>query len=137
GDAARPRAGLPGAKVEACRRCPIDEACAGVPPPLLAMPGLQAAIAPPRHWMPIPGCARIAVVCPRAFDTIYGATFFSLARCLVRLGARVDVVTPWEIHADISPSFTGSQRMGEPPDGSAVAAFMIDAPVEHYDVIVT
>ena len=70
GDGARPPSGA-GAKVEACRRCPIDEACAGVPPPLLAMPGLREAIAPPPHWMPIPDRARIAVVCPRAFDTIY------------------------------------------------------------------
>ena len=136
GDGARPPSGA-GAKVEACRRCPIDETCAGVPPPLLAMPGLRAAIAPPPHWMPIPDRARIAVVCPRAFDTIYGATFFSLAHCLLRLGARVDVVTPWEIHTDISPSFSGTQRMGEPADRSAVAAFMIDAPVEHYDVVIT
>ncbi|TMB48041.1 MAG: hypothetical protein E6J56_25740, partial [Deltaproteobacteria bacterium] len=64
GDGARPPSGA-GAKVEACRRCPIDETCAGVPPPLLAMPGLREAIAPPPHWMPIPDRARIAVVCPR------------------------------------------------------------------------
>jgi glycosyltransferase involved in cell wall biosynthesis len=134
-DAARPSGGC--AKVEACRTCPIDETCAGVPLPLLAMPGLRAAIAPPPHWMPIPGRARIAVVCPIVSDAIYGATFFSLARCLARLGARVDIVTPWEVHADISASFTGTQRLGEPRDGSAVAAFMIDAPVEHYDVIIT
>src|SRR2546430_2615248 len=102
----------------------------GAPPPPLVMPGLCAAIAPPPHWMPIPERARIAVVCPIAFDAIYGATFFSLARCLVRLGARVDIVTPWETHADISASFTATQRTGEPPNRSAVAAFMIDAPVD-------
>ena len=136
GEAARP-AGGPGAKVEACRRCPIDQTCAGVPPPLLAMPGLRAAIAPPPHWMPIPERARIAVVCPIVVEGTYGATFFSLARCLVRLGARVDIVSPWEIHADISASFTATQRIGEPPNHSAVTAFMIDAPVEHYDAIIT
>jgi glycosyltransferase involved in cell wall biosynthesis len=87
--------------------------------------------------MPIPERARIAVVCPIVSNTTYGATFFSLARCLVRLGARVDIVTPWETHADISASFAETQRPGEPPDRSCVAAFMIDAPVEHYDVIIT
>jgi len=136
GDAARASAGT-GTKVEACRSCPIDQTCAGVPPALLGMPGLRAAIAPPPHWLPIPEQARIALVCPKVTDPVYGATFFSLARCLVRLGARVDVVTPWETYTNISASFTGTQRMDEPPDGSAVAAFMIDAPVEHYDVIIT
>src|SRR5207244_896213 len=43
GDAARSSAGT-GTKVDACRSCPIDETCAGVPLPLLAMPGLRAAI---------------------------------------------------------------------------------------------
>jgi glycosyltransferase involved in cell wall biosynthesis len=136
GDAARLSA-EPAAKVDACRSCPIEEACAGVPLPLLAMPDVRSVVAPPPHWMPIPERARIAVVCPVATEDVYGATFFSLARCLVRLGARVDVVTPWEIHADVPASFSEVQRLGEPPDGSAVAAFMIDAPVEPYDVIVT
>jgi glycosyltransferase involved in cell wall biosynthesis len=136
GDATRPSAAA-GAKVEACRSCPIDETCAGVPLPLLAMPGVRAAIAPPHHWMPIPEHARIAVVCPVTYDPVYGATFFSLARCLVELGARVDIVTPWEIHRSISASFPETQRTGEPPSGSAVAAFMIDTPIEQYDVIVT
>src|SRR6185312_5434855 len=67
GDPARSSA-EPGAKVEACRRCPIEEACAGVPLPLLAMPDLRTAIAPPPHWMPIPERARIAVVCPIATE---------------------------------------------------------------------
>ncbi len=136
GDAARSSAATC-AKVEACRNCPIDEACAGVPLPVLAMPGVRAAIAPPPHWLPIPEQARIALVCPIVTDPVYGASFFSLARCLVRLGARVDIVTPWEIHMHVSPSFTRTQHMGEPPHGRAVAAFMIDAPVEQYDVIIT
>jgi hypothetical protein len=114
GDAARTSAAT-GAKVEACRRCPIDEACAGVPPPLLALPGLRAAIAPPPHWLPIPNEARIALVCPRVTDPIYGKTFFSLARCLARLGARVDVVTPWETYTDISAVVPETQRMDVPP----------------------
>jgi glycosyltransferase involved in cell wall biosynthesis len=136
GDAARSSPGI-GAKVQSCRSCPIDKTCAGVPPPLLAMPGLRAAIAPPPHWLPIPERARIALVCPIVTDPVYGATFFSLARCLVGLGARVDVVTPWEIHTDVPATFMERQRMGQPPDRSTVAAFMIDAPVEHYDVIIT
>lgn len=136
GEAARPPAGA-AAKVEACRRCPIDDACAGVPAPLLGMPGLRAAVAPLSHWLPIPEKARIAVVCPVATEPVYGATFFSLARALVGLGARVDIVAPWETHADISASFSATQQLVEPEGRSAVTAFMVDAPVEHYDVIIT
>ena len=135
GDAARPAGSCE--KVEACRRCPIEDRCAGVPLPLLAMPGMRTTVAPPPHWMAIPARPRIALVCTVATNAVYGATFFSLARCLVELGARVDVVTPWEIHADISATFSEMQRLGVPAERSAVAAFMVDAPVEDYDVIIT
>ena len=65
----------------------------------------------------MPGDVRAAVLCPPVYDTIYGAPFFGLARWLARLGAQVDVVTPWAIHADIPPSFPEAPTARDSPTG--------------------
>ena len=126
-----------GVKVDGCRDCPIDSGCAGVPPPMMEIPGLCDEIRPPRHWIGLPERVRAVVLCTPAYDPVYGATFFSMARWLVRLGAQVDVVTPWGTHADIPSSFAESQPMGRPEGRSEVEKFMTAGAVEGYDLIVT
>ncbi|MFI5365355.1 MAG: glycosyltransferase [Candidatus Binatia bacterium] len=131
------RARPDGVKVDACRQCPIDARCSGVPKPLMTTPGLREEIQPPRHWLAMPEHARVLVLCPVVSDRLYGATFFSLARWLTRLGAHVDVVTPWATHADIPSSFPELQRMGRPEGASEVENCMSEGPVDRYDLIVT
>jgi glycosyltransferase involved in cell wall biosynthesis len=77
------------------------------------------------------------VLCTPGYDTLYGATFFSLARWLARLGARVDIVTPWGTLAEISASLAEDQPMGLPDGRSEVEKFMTDGAIDEYDLIVT
>jgi len=128
----------PGArKVEACSRCRLDTACAGVPAPLLSIAGLREELRPLTHWAPIAAAARVAVLCPVVTDVLYGATFFSLARALAGLGARVDLISPWSIHRDIDAAFTDRQPLGQPAHASAVDEFVAQGDVDAYDLIVT
>ena len=126
-----------GLKVDACTHCPIDARCPGVPPPMMEFPGLRDEIQPPRHWLALPERARVLILTGIVSDALYGATFFSLARWLARLGARVDVVTPWAIHADIPSSLPELQPLGRPEGISEIERFMTEGPVERYDLIVT
>jgi glycosyltransferase involved in cell wall biosynthesis len=126
-----------GAKVDACAHCPIDSRCSGVPLPMMEIPGLREEIRPPRHWLALPERARVLILTGIVSDALYGATFFSLARWLARLGAQVDVVTPWAIHADIPSSLPDLQPLGRPDGTSEIEKFMIEGPVERYELIVT
>lgn len=122
-------------KFGACRQCPIDAQCPGVPRPLSNAPGVSEEMRPPLHWLPMPPQPRVLVMCTVVSDQLYGATFFSLARELVRLGARVDVVSPWQIHADVSLAFAEEQPPGEPPGGSEVERFINEGSLSEYDLI--
>lgn len=126
-----------GVKVEACRRCPIEPRCGGLPRALMAIPGITEEMQPPLHWMPMSDQVRAVVLCTPASDLLYGGTFFSMARWLARLGARVDVVTPWDTLPGISATSTEVQRMGCPDGPTEVEKFMVDGAVEDYDLIVT
>jgi hypothetical protein len=126
-----------GVKVDACRRCPIEPRCSGAPPALMAIPGIRAAIEPPAHWMAMPDHVRAVVLCTPAYDAVYGGTFVSLARWLARLGARVDIISPWGTIPEISASFAEAQPMGVPDAGSEVVKFMTEGAVDEYDLIVT
>lgn len=126
-----------GVKVDACRQCPIDSRCPGVPQAMMGTPGLCEEIRPLRHWMPLPERTRALVMTGVVSDALYGTTFFSLARWLARLGARVDVVTPWAIHSDIPSSLPELQSVGQPDAGSEIAKFMAEGPVDQYDLIIT
>ena len=102
---------------------------------MLHIPGLREEIQPPRHWMPMPESTRALVMCPRMFDPVYGATFFSLARWLVRLGAHVDVVSPRGFNA--APSFAEVQLADGPQSANEVEKYMSEGPVDGYELIVT
>ena len=104
---------------------------------MMEIPGLREQIQPPRHWLALPERARVLILCGPVSDALYGATFFSLARWLARLGAQVDVVTPWAFHADIPPSFAEVQRVERPAGASEAEKFMSDGAVDGYDLIVT
>jgi len=123
-------------KVDACRACPIDASCPGVPRPMLDIPGLREQVAPPRHWLATKEHARVLVACEPVSD-VYGTTFFSLARWLARFGARVDVVTPWAVHEDVGFAWPEVQRAGRPDGTSELERFMLEGPVERYDLIIT
>jgi len=125
-----------GVKVDACRACPVDRACAGVPASTMDVPGLREQLAPPRHWLGMKEHARVLVMCGPVSD-IYGTTFFSLARWLARFGARVDVVTPWAVHEDIASGGTEVQPAGRPEGVSEFERFMLEGPIERYDLIGT
>jgi len=133
----RARAVPDGIKVDACKQCPLDLRCPGVPPPLIDIPGLRHEMRPPRHWFPLPAPTRTLVLCPVVTDALYGATFFSLARALAGLGAQVDLVSPWAIHADISPAFAERQPKDQPASGNEVEKLVADGAVDRYDLIVT
>ncbi|MBI3782473.1 MAG: glycosyltransferase [Deltaproteobacteria bacterium] len=124
-------------KVDACRLCPIESRCAGVPAALAKIPGLRDEVQPPRHWLEMPAHLRVLVLCPIVSDVVYGATFFSLARALAGLGAVVDVVSPWAVHERISPSFSEVQPFQSPDGTSAIDAFVSSRHLEEYDLIVT
>jgi glycosyltransferase involved in cell wall biosynthesis len=126
-----------GAKTPVCRQCPIDSRCAGVPGSLMAIPGMGKELRPPGHWLAVPEHARVLLLCGPVSDGVYGATFFSLGRALARLGAQVDVVTPWAIHAAFAPSLSERQPLGRPDGPSEVEKFIADGPVAGYDLIVT
>jgi len=126
-----------GVKVDACGRCPIERRCGGAPQALMAIPKIREAIEPPRHWFAMPDHVRAVVLCTPASNPLYGATFFSLARWLARLGAKVDVISPWGMLPQISASSAEVQPMGCPEGLSEVEKFMIDGPVDEYDLIVT
>jgi len=68
---------------------------------------------------------------------VYGTTFFSLARWLARFGARVDVVTPWAVHEEIAFTWAEMQRPGRPDGTSEFERFMLEGPVDRYDLVVT
>ena len=127
----------PGVKVDACKQCPIDARCAGVPRPMMRISGLREEIRPPRHWLPMAEHPRVLLLCSVVSDTLYGATFFSLARWLAQLGAHVDVVDPWAIYTDIAPSFAEHQRVGRPEEASEVEKFISAGPVDRYELIIT
>lgn len=126
-----------GVKLAACAHCPITARCAGLPAPLAALPGLDAELRPLPHWTPAPPAPRVLVLCPVVTDELYGAAFFSLARALRRGGARVDVLSPWAMHADIDAGFAALQPRDRPAEGSAVDRFVADGALAVYDLIVT
>jgi glycosyltransferase involved in cell wall biosynthesis len=80
---------------------------------------------------------RVLVLCPIVTDTLYGATFFSLARALAARGARVDAVSPWAVHRDIDPTFPERQPLHAPDAENLVARFADEAAFDEYDLIVT
>ncbi len=129
------KAHVDGVKVETCGECPMDTQCSGVPRPLSKVPGTREEMRPPLHWLPIPSRPRVLVMCTVVSDQLYGATFFSLARELVHLGAHVDVVSPWQIHADVPATFAEQQPPGEPPGGSEVERFIENGSFADYDLI--
>ncbi|MEO8603960.1 MAG: glycosyltransferase family 4 protein [bacterium] len=126
-----------GAKREACASCVVDAQCAGVATPLLDIAGLAADVRPLPHWSPLAAAPRVLVLCPVVTDVLYGATFFSLARQLAQRGARVDLVSPWALHADIDAAFSERQPLDRPQGASAVEQFVADGAVDAYDLIVT
>src|SRR5207302_10576561 len=119
-----------------CGACPIDRRCAGVPRAMIDHPGLRDQVAPPRHWLPMKQHARVLVMCGPVSD-VYGTTFFSLARGLARFGARVDIVTPWAVHEGIEFASAEVQRPGRPEGPSEFDRFLLEGPVDRYDLIVT
>jgi glycosyltransferase involved in cell wall biosynthesis len=76
-------------------------------------------------------------VCPPVYDTIYGGPFFGVARWLARLGAHVDIVTPWRIYSDIPPSFSKVQKIRRPKRDDELERFIANGTVDRYDLIVT
>ncbi|MFI5365358.1 MAG: glycosyltransferase [Candidatus Binatia bacterium] len=125
-----------GIRVDACKQCPLERQCGGLASTLIDISGLREEIRPPRHWLGMPKNSRVLVMCPVVTDEVYGATFFSLARWLVRLGARVDLISPRGSYGDIAPTFGVRQPVGE-PEGAAseVEKFVVDGPADRYDLI--
>ena len=130
--AARPA----GHKHDACRACPMDADCRGLPESLAALPGLDAELRPPAHWRAAAHDARVLVLCPVLTDKLYGTTFFSLARALARRGARVDLVSPWAFHSDVTPTFHPLQPFERPADIDMAERFVREGAVEAYDLVI-
>ena len=92
---------------------------------------------PPRPRAPLPDNARVLLLCPVVTDELYGAAFFNLGRELARMGARVDVVTPWAIHRDFDAQFAQLQPTERPKGPSEVERYAEHGEVQDYDLVVT